>query len=328
MGMDTKRTPLTASARTRALALGLAVCLAWSTSACSDPPMPFDDPALAAFLDDTSGPPEPRPLDTFMRMKADVIALPAISVTVWALGALMVYIGGQQVFNNTISDFEAVLNAALGQSADWSWAEQYDEPLSQADHLTDSLALVSYRSEDSDFYAVTGNDYLRFLTMVSPTTIIDPGKLRELLDGKIRPWGRFAREYFAALQVASVQARHLSDEQVGQGLCVRATVHSIGESPTPYVGLARARGHIDVIPAAVLASLRATMRCGMYDTGVREYVYSFYKVSGSRGTLMDIFISHTLKSAKLLHKYVDVCQMPPKVEVTFDTGDCHDVTLH
>jgi len=42
----------------------------------------------------------------------------------------------------------------------------------------------------------------------------------------------------------------------------------------------------------------------------------------------DIFISHMLKTAKLLHKYVDVCQMPPKIVVNFDQGDCHDVTLN
>jgi hypothetical protein len=295
---------------------------------CVEPVPPLDDEALLGFLDETSGPPEPQPFDDLMREKADVIVLPTISVTVWAVGALMVYIGAQQVFSNTISDFELVLGDALGQSADWSWAEETNEVFNQASHLTESLGRVAYRSEESDFYSVTGNDYIRFLNMVSPSTIINPNKLKELLDGKIRPWGRYAKEYFAALQVASVQARHLSNTQAGQGLCARATVQSLGVTPVPYTGFARAKGAIDIIPAVVLASLKATIRCGMYDTGIREFVYSYFNVKGTRGTLADIFISHSLKSAKLLFKYVDVCQMPPTIVVDIDGGDCHDITFN
>ncbi len=310
--------------------LCLVICLVWSQAACSDPQLAADDPALAGFLDDTGYPAEPKPIDDFMRGKADVIALPAISVTVWAIGALMVYIGGQAVLNNTIEDFEIVLNQALGRGADWSWAEEADEVLNQADHLTDSLNRIAYRSEESDFYSINGNDYIRFLNMVSAIHIVDPAKLRDLLDGKVRPWGQYAREYFKALQVASVQARHLTTEgnQEAEGLCARATVYSLTEPRVPYLGLARARGTLDIIPAMVLASVKATIRCGMYDTGVREFIYGYYNVSGSRGLVADIFISHMLKSAKLLHKYVDVCQMPPKMVVDFDSGDCHDATIH
>ena len=50
--------------------------------------------ALQAFLDDKGAPPEPNASDNMLKGKADVIALPAISVTVWVIGALMVYIGG------------------------------------------------------------------------------------------------------------------------------------------------------------------------------------------------------------------------------------------
>ena len=263
-----------------------------------------------------------------MRLKADVIALPAISVTVWAVGALIVYIGSQTVFTNTIEDFETVLDMALGRAADWSWAEETGETLEQAEHLTASLNRVAYRSETSDFYSVTGNDYIRFLNMVSPIAILQPGKLAELMDGKVRPWGQYAKEFFGTLQVASVQARHLALDDTARGLCARATVNSLGQPPVPYVAMARSRGAIDIIPALVLASVKATIRCGMYDSGVRDFIYSYYNVNGSRGLVADIFISHMLKTAKLLHKYVDVCQMPPKLEVVPDGGDCHDVTLH
>lgn len=307
----------------------LVFCLVWSQAACSDPPVIMNDPELAGFLDDTGYPPEPKPMDEFRRLKADVLVLPAISVTVWAVGALMVYIGGQAVLSNSIEDFEFVLNRALGRDADWSWAEDAGEPLSQAEHLTASLNRVAYRSEDSDFYSISGNDYIRFLNMTSAISTIDPAKLRDLLDGKIRPWGQYAKDFFAALQVASVQARHLSEgNSTAEGLCARATVYSLTEPRVPYIGLARARGTIDVIPAAILASVKATIRCGMYDGDIREFVYSYYNVSDARGLVADIFISHMLKTAELLHKYVDVCQMPPKIVVDFDAGDCHDATIH
>ena len=310
------------------LAFVLALLLVICPMGCSDPPIEITSPELSGFLDDTSGPPEPRASDQMMRMKADVIALPAISVTVWAIGALIVYIGSTAVFNNTIEDFENVLDMALGNGADWDWAEANDEPLEQADHLTDSLNRVAYRSETSDFYSITGNDYIRFLNMVSPITILNPGKLRDLMDGKIRPWGQYATDFFKALQVASVQARRLALDDTARGLCARATVYSRTEPRVPYLGMARSRGAVDIIPALVLASVKSTIRCGMYDSNVRDFIYGYYNVNGERGRLADIFITHMLKTVQLLHKYVDVCQMPPKLEVTLDGGDCHDATLH
>ena len=86
---------------------------------CSDPLPPQGAAELEVFFSDSSGPPEPIAQDQAMRGKADVIALPAISITVWAVGALIVYMGGQTIFTNTIEDFETVLRAALGQSANW-----------------------------------------------------------------------------------------------------------------------------------------------------------------------------------------------------------------
>tara|TARA_B100001093_G_scaffold519538_1_gene609018 strand:+ start:1757 stop:2731 length:975 start_codon:yes stop_codon:yes gene_type:complete len=312
----------------KSLASLLALTLVLSPLACSDPPIEISSPELSGFLDDTSGPPEPRDSDQMMRLKSDVIVLPAISVTVWAIGALIVYIGTQTVFTNTIEDFEVVLDMALGNGADWDWAEANEEPLEQADHLTESLNRVAYRSETSDFYSITGNDYIRFLNMVSPIAIVDPGKLRDLMDGKVRPWGRYATDFFKALQIASIQARRLAVDDTARGLCARATVYSRTEPRVPYVAMARSRGAIDVIPALVLASVKSTIRCGMYDSNVRDFIYGYYNVNGPRGQLADIFITHMLKTVRLLHKYVDVCQMPPKLEVTLDAGDCHDVTLH
>lgn len=322
-----------ASYRVRALCAFLSLCLAWAPMACEGPTRDPADAALQAFLNDMSAPPEPHASDTLWKGKADAIALPAISVTVWAVGALIVYIGGQEVFNNTIEDFETVLEMAFGQSADWSWAQEMNEPLNQAGHLTESLNRIAYRSEGSEFYSVNGNDYLRFLTMASPdvinaVTVIDPQKLKDLMDGKVRPWGQYAKEYFAALQIASMHARHLTEGQNGAGLCARATVKSLSPPYEDYVGLARANGPIDVIPAVVFASLKATMRCGMYDPNVRDFIYSYYNVGGPMDALPDIFISHMLKSAALLHKLVDACQTPPSVVVDMDGGDCYDVTLH
>ena len=158
-------------------------------TACSDDVTEQTSPEVDFFLNDTSGPPEPLHNDLARRQKADVIALPTITVTVWAIGALIVYIGSQTVFQNTIEDFETVLGMAFGERTDWSWAEAQDEPVAQAEHLTESLNRVAYRSEDSEFYSISGNDYLRFLSMVSPSTILNPRKLKDLLDGKVRPLG-------------------------------------------------------------------------------------------------------------------------------------------
>ena len=83
-----------------------------------------------------------------------------------------------------------------------------------------------------------------------------------------------------------------------------------------------------MIPAAVFASLKATMRCGMYDAEIREFVYSYYNVDGPRASLPDIFISHMLKTARLIYRYAETCQLPPNVQVTPDAGDCHDATIH
>lgn len=295
---------------------------------CSDPVPTQGSAELEAFFSDSSGPPEPMAQDQAMRGKADVIALPAISITVWAVGALIVYMGGQTIFTNTIEDFETVLRAALGQSADWDWAEQYNEPVEQAQHLTEQLNRIAYRSESSSFYSINGNDYLRFLSMASPITVLDPKKLRDLVDGKIRPWDQYAREYFKALQLASVQARRIELDEAANGLCIRATVYSRDTAAIPYLGMARSRGPVDVVPAAVFASVKATMRCGMYDTNIREFIYSYYDVNGPVSQLPDIFIAHILKTARLIYKYVETCQMPPSVEVVPDEGDCHDVTLH
>ncbi|MBR58023.1 MAG: hypothetical protein CMH54_08365 [Myxococcales bacterium] len=312
------------------MSLLLALCVVFAPIGCGERVDP--DLALQAFLDDKSGPPEPRPSDEVLKGKADAIVLPAISVVVadkviWAIGALIIYIGAQEVFNNTIEDFETVLEMTFGQSADWSWAEQVDEPLNQAEHLTESLNRIAYRSETSDFYSVNGNDYLRFLNMASPINVIDPQKLKDLMDGKVRPWGKYAKDFFAAIQMASMQARHLAGQD-GAGLCARATVRSLSEPFEDYIGLARAKGPVDVVPAVIYASLRATIRCGMYDSGIREYIYSYYKVGGPMDAIPDIFISHMLKSAKLLYMVVDSCQLPPTIVVDMDGGDCFDVTIN
>ena len=66
----------------------------------------------------------------------------------------------------------------------------------------------------------------------------------------------------------------------------------------------------------------------MYDADVREFIYSYFNVTDSRPLAVDIFITHMLKTAQLLFKYVDVRQMPPDIKVDLDGGDCHDVTFN
>ena len=312
----------------RGLCVVLTLCVAWAPMSCGGSSTEPLDPLLESFLNDSGAPAEPRDSDTLMKGKADVVVLPTISVAVWAVGALVVYIGATQVFSNTFEDFQNVLDMAFGQSADWEWAEQNDEPLEQADHLTESLNRIAYRAEGSTFYSVNGNDYLRVLNMTDAIAEGDDERLDALLGGEVLPWGGFVKDYFAALQVASMHARHLAESGTGNQLCARATVYSRSEAREPYVGLARASGPVDVIPAIVFASFKATIRCGMYDADIRDHIGTYFEQSGPLDAIPDVFIAQMLKSAVLLQKIVGSCELPPQVVVDLDGGDCYDVTLH
>ena len=296
-----------------------------SMYSCQPEPVLPDDPEVNVWLDDHAYPPQTQSEDLVRRQKADVIVLPSISITVWAIGAISAYIGAHLIYQSTASDMGSLIGEVFGQSqwneAQWEQIDWATEAHTQATHLETSLDLVAYRSPDSDFYAITGNDYIRMLNQSYYATIVSPDKLKELLDGKVRPLGGYAKEYFQALRAASMQARHFSAE--AQGLCVQAEVTSI-KGQIPYLGLAKAHNHVDVIPAAILASLKATVRCGMFDVDIVEFVNGYFKVSGQRGATIDIFISHMLRTARLIYKYVDVCQLPPKLTVTLDKNDCND----
>lgn len=262
-----------------------------------------------------------------MKGKADVIVPPTISVAVWAVWAPIVYMGTQEVFKNTIQCFEVVFQSVFGQSADWAWAEYLNEPELQAAHLTESLNRMAYRSESSDFYSFNGNGYLRFLSLASGTAANDTVELDGILDGQVRPWGKLAKEFFQAIQGASMEARHVHvEESVNEGLCARATVKSLRAPYEDFVGRSKASGPVTVIPAIVLASLKATLRCGMYDGDVRDYAYSYYDI-GALDAIPNTFISHMVKSSVLLSKYVGARQLPPSIVVDVDAGDCNDVTL-
>ena len=267
-------------------------------------------------------PPETTPQDLTLRQKADVIVLPTISVVVWTVGVLVAYMSAQVIYTSTQDDFETLING-FSHTQDWSWADQNweSETLAQAEHLNESLEKIAYRSPTSEFYAITGNDYLRLLNLSHAIQYLDPKALKDLLDGKVRPMGQYAIEYMKALRALSMEAR--ASESASNGFCLTARVNSI-PAGVPYEGRARARNVIEVIPAAILASLKATTRCGMYDSGIREYVHGYFDVNDVRGSTIDIFISHSLKTAKLLYKYVDVCQLPPTIDLDIDTETCID----
>ena len=127
-----------------------------------------------------------------------------------------------------------------------------------------------------------------------------------------------------ALQALSMQSR--VEDAAANGYCVTAEVKTIKDQ-VPYHGVAQARNQMEIIPAAVLASLKATTRCGLYDSNIRDFVHGYFKVKGVRGAPIDIFISHTLRTAKLLYKYVDVCQLPPRLTLEPNVGTCIDSGL-
>ena len=302
------------------LILAFSLCMV----GCEEGRAPSELDSFERWVTQSDAPPPTTPEDLLKRQKADVIVLPSVSIAVWAIGVLVAYVGTHIVYHSDVGEFSSILGDAFTSSDDWDWVDWETESDLQASHMSASLERVAYRSPDSDFYAYTGNDYLHFLNLANHARILDPGELKEMLDGKIRPFGRYAKEYFNALRKASVRARYQQENP--DGLCVISKVHSIPDK-TPYYGLAKATNHIDVIPAAILASIKATTRCGMYNENIRDFVYGFFSVDDVRGTLVDIFLSHGMRSARLLYDYVDVCQLPPSIEVKSDRATCEDPQL-
>ena len=271
------------------------------------------------FLQSSDFPPEPRADDLIRKEKADVIVLPTVTLSVWAIGVIAAYVSGVVVYYSNKAEFDQLVGDALAGSQggwdnidDWLEAESY----AQAQHVSDSLEQVIYRSETSDFYAVTGNDYLHFLNATAQIEYINPQKLKDLLDGKVRPLAGYAKEFLTMLRELSVEARHAD---TGAGICMRAQVARVDNPGVVYVASARANGPGDVIPAALLASLKATVQCGTYDVDIMDYIYGYYEVKGPLSSLTNIFFSHIFRTARLLYMYVDACQLPP--QLTFEPGN-------
>jgi hypothetical protein len=299
----------------------IVLLLSTNLYSCNPDVVPPEIQELNTWLNDNSAPPSTTDQDLIKRQKADVLVLPSITITVWAIGVLIAYIDTQLVYQSDASGMAYLIGQVFGQSSQWKDIDWAEETTSQAAHIQSSLDLVAYRSPSSDFYAITGNDYIRFLNQAYHSTILDPGELKKLLDGKIRPLGGYAKEYFEALRAASIQSRHF--ENASDGMCVRAEVKSL-KGNVSYFGSAKANNHVNVISAAILASLKATTRCGMYNADIREFVYGFFNVSGQRGAIFDIFISHSLRTARLIYQYVDACQLPPILKVSLEQADCDD----
>ena len=271
------------------------------------------------FLMSDDFPPAPREDDRFRKEKADVIVLPTVTLSVWAIGVIAAYVSGVVVYYSNKAEFDQMVGDALaGSQGGWDNLDEWLEAEShaQAQHVSDSLERVIYRSESSDFYAITGNDYLHFLNATAQIDYLDPRKLKDLLDGKVRPLAGYAREFLTMLRELSVEARHAD---TGAGICMRAQVSRVDNPEVVYMASARANGPSDVIPAALLASLKATVQCGTYDVEIMEYIYGYYEVKGPLSSLTDIFFSHIFRTARLLYMYVDACQLPP--QLTFEPGN-------
>ena len=278
------------------------------------------DIATSQWLDGEEAPPETTAQDRVNRSKADVIVLPAVGFTVWTVGVLAAYVSGVMIYLSNSNDFGAILGGAVAQDYDWDDIDWREESTLQADILSTSLDEVVYRSPTSDFYAYTGNDYLHFLNLTAQIRFLNPKDFKDMLDGKVRPWAGYVRGYVDALRSLSIKARHNYDN--GE-FCVKAEVRTI-DGNLPYMGLAKAHNQATIIPAAILASLKATTRCGMWDADVRETIEGYFKVSDVYSGFVDTFLSHTMKTAKLLFKYTDACQLPPTISIAPAENNCID----
>ncbi|MEE2644669.1 MAG: hypothetical protein VYD19_07020 [Myxococcota bacterium] len=305
--------------------LALSALLVFASFGCadraSDPRV--IDPAHLQFIEESSFPPEPQAGDQIRKEKADVIVLPTVSLSVWAIGAIAAYISGVVVYYSSSEDFAYLWNETFGARSD-PWEEldraaQEVESHAQAEHVSTSLEQVIYRSETSDFYALTGNDYLHFMNATAQISYLDPKTLRDLLDGKVRPLAGYAKTYLDQIRQLSMEGRY---ESASDGFCIRAEISRVDNPAVTYMASARAHGATDVIPAAILASLKATIQCGTYDPKIMDFVYGYYEVNGPLGSITDVFISHLFRSVKLLYKYVDTCQLPPKLTMTLNEGSC------
>ncbi len=291
---------------------------------CSDQHKALDQASLD-FIESVEFAPTPQTDDASRLAKADVIVLPTISLSVYVIGALIAYIGGTVVYESLADEGMALWDHAwtgdhLGDYEDFLNApvDLAQEVEAQMEQLNQSLAEFAYRSDDPSLPGITGEMYLTTLNAYAHYISIGMEAAQDIINGRIKPLADAPRAFLNELRMASSRSRNMESSA---GFCVKARV--LNKENIPFIGRAKAHGVSDVIRASMLASLKATTRCGFYHEEVMEKVRGYAEVQ-DQYRMLDQFFYHLFVTGKVLYAYAGECSLPPELEVLEGQASCED----
>lgn len=283
------------------------------------------DQASIDFMESVEYAPTPQMDDAARLAKADVIVLPTISLSVYVVGALIAYIGSTMVYESLANEGMSLWDHAWTGDHLGAYEDFLNEPVdlaneaeAQTAQLNQSLAEFAYRSEDPSLPGITGEMYLTTLNAYSHYISIGMDAAQDIINGRVKPLADAPRAFLNELRMASIRSRGMDSSA---GFCIKARV--LSKENVPFVGRTKARGVNDVIRATVLASLKATTRCGLYHEEVMEKVREYATVA-DRFRMLDQFFFHLFVTGKVLYAYAGQCTLPPEIEVLESQVACED----
>lgn len=302
----------------------ICIFLIFSITACSNKYEAIDQASID-FMESVEYAPTPQENDAARLAKADVIVLPTISISVYVVGALIAYIGSTMVYESLANEGMSLWDHAwtgdhLGEYEDFlnGPVDLANEAEAQMEQLNQSLAEYAYRSEDPSLPGITGEMYLTTLNAYSHYISTGMEAAQDIINGRVKPLADAPRAFLNELRMASIRSRGMD---ASLGFCIKAKV--LNKENVPFIGRAKARGVSDVIRATVLASLKATTRCGLYHEEVMTQVREYTTVP-DRFRMLDQFFFHLFVTGKVLYAYAGQCTLPPEVEVLESQVACED----
>ncbi|MAD61459.1 MAG: hypothetical protein CMH49_08120 [Myxococcales bacterium] len=302
----------------------ICISLMISMTACTNKHDDIDQ-ASVDFMESVEYAPAPQMDDATRLAKADVIVLPTISLSVYVVGALVAYIGSTVVYQSLANEGMSLWDHAWSGDHLGPYEDFLDGPVDLANEaeaqmaqLNESLAEFAYRSEDPSLPGITGEMYLTTLNAYSHYISIGLDAAQDIINGRVKPLADAPRAFLNELRMASIRSRGMDSSL---GFCIKARV--LSKENVPYVGRAKARGVGDVIRATVLASLKATTRCGLYHEEVMAQVREYATVA-DRFRMLDQFFFHLFVTGKVLYAYAGQCTLPPEIEVLESQASCED----
>lgn len=281
------------------------------------------------FLEGDDYAPTPLEGDRLLLEKADVIVLPTISISVYVIGAIAAYVSGILIYESLPDEGMDLWDSAWSGShmSDYHYLTEdaidlESEVTAQAEQLNRALSEFAYRTTDTPLPGITGEMYITFLNAYASANASSHGisleEMRENLEGRLKPLAEAPRDFLNSLRIASSRSRTLNSSA---GLCVKARVDD--KEGAPFIGRAKAKGPEDVIRATILASLKATARCGVYHEEVMSQVRKYAEVQGEF-RIVDQLFYHLFVTGQVIYSYAGQCQLPPQVEVLEGQESCAD----